>query len=207
MINFKKSMLLGPLLFLSTAAFGQEALEKAPVPPKPQSGEPMEVKRQSGIGSNFAFSEAGVVELGGSLGYTSAEKYTEANISPSIGYFIANNVQFSLLGNVSYVKIDGQKQRNVGSLILEPSYHIPLTNTNFVFLGVGAGALFEYKEKTGTAIAPRLGYKTLVGRSGMLTFAFQPIFGLNEADVQTSQGTVLTVKQANNVQVGYTVLL
>jgi len=41
----------------------------------------------------------------------------------------------------------------------------------------------------------------------MLKVSFQPIFGMIEAEVQTAQGRVLTVKQANNIRVGYTVLL
>lgn len=194
-------------ILLTGGAFAQQQLETAPVPPKPQPGESVEVKRQSGIGSEFAFAEAGVVEIGGSLGFTQAEEYSDGNFSPSIGYFFANNVQISLLGNVGYVKVDGEDAKSVGSLIAEPSFHYPTTNTTFLFAGFGVGALFESQEKTGVALAPRVGYKNLVGRSGMFTISLQPIIGLNESEAQSVQGTVLNVRRANNLRLGYTVLL
>jgi hypothetical protein len=197
-----------PFILSASSIYAQtQNLEKAPEPPRVQPGETTDVKRQSGIGSDTAFSAAGVVEIGGSFGLTSASEFTEANFSPMIGYFFADNVQISALGLVNYVKYEEEKEKTIGSLLLEPSFHMPFTSSTFGFFGVGVGALFEQGEKTGFAVAPRIGYKNLVGRSGMLTVSFQPIFGLNESEVQTAQGTVLTVKQANNIRVGYTVLL
>jgi hypothetical protein len=185
----------------------QQKWEAAPVPPRPETSDAASVMLQSGVGSNVAFMRAGVVELGGSLSYANTEDFQSTVFSPSAGYFFMNNFQISLIGNMGYSQVKSEDGHGAGSIIVEPSFHYPLTNTEFVFAGMGVGALFETDEKTGTAVAPRVGYKMLVGRSGLLSFSFQPIIGLQASDSQYVNGTVVEVKRTNNLRVGYSVLL
>jgi len=210
-----KSLLIMVVLALSGTASAQNSkeAEKDPVPKPPRitPGDSPGLKEQAGIGGKIAYSSAGVLEMGGFLGVASAKDYTEISATPSVGDFFADNLQISGLATMSYSKLEVDQGRDVestvGTLILEPSFHVPTTDSTFVFIGLGAGGLFEVGEKPGLAIAPRVGYKNLVGRSGMLTFALQGLYGLNESEVQTAKGTVLTVKSAYNFDIGYTVLL
>lgn len=181
--------------------------EAAPEAPKVAPNESIGVLTQAGIGSETAFARAGVVELGGSVSFTSAEQLTALSFAPTAGYFFADNLQISGILNWNYSKVDDGDARNVISLIAEPSFHYPLSNEQFVFVGLGAGALFQEDVDTGLAVSPRLGFKHLVGRSGMMTVDVRSIYSLNDSAVSTSEGTVLTVKSAYGIGLGYTVLL
>ncbi len=188
----------------------QSGKDPIPEPPHLGSREPAGVITQAGIGSNTAFARAGVVEVGGSLSATSAEKYMEISASPRVGYFFADNLQASLLAGFHHSRVDGtdrEESASVGSLLFEPSLHTPLSDRHFAFLGVGAGLLLQEGGQSGLAVAPRIGVKTLAGRSGMLTLDIQPIFAFKNDNLQTSSGAVLTVKSAYNLGLGFSVLL
>lgn len=202
--SLKLATLLSIGIAPSSYAQSQE-LEKAPKPPKIEAKEPAEIKRQAGIGSEFAFAEAGVLEVGGSFNYSHTDDLSTAGISPFIGYFLSDNFQLSALTNFTYAKPDGEDSTNSGSLIIEPSIHHPLSNTTFVFGGLGIGAYFAQDVETGAAIAPRLGYKQLVGRSGMITLAVQPVFAASSEDRE--EGTLVTVEDGVNIDIGFSVLL
>lgn len=197
--------------FIPSIGMAQEVdrtqVEAAPIPPKPQGGDEPSVRLQSGIGSDVAYARAGVVELGGSVSGTSASKFLSFGIAPSIGWFFADNVELTVIGSWNYAKVEGADANHVGSIVAEPSFVMPLSNTTFVFAGLGIGGLFELNKRTGVAVAPRVGYKAMVGRSGMITFAVQPIFSLNDTDLRGSDETLLTVKNAYNYGIGFTVLL
>lgn len=207
------------LVSTSVSAFGAE-LEKAPIPPKIESGNPVDMKRQAGIGSNYAYAEAGVVEAGGSVNYSSSDSRTSAGFTPSIGYFFADNFQISALSNFTYTRLKdedskndgaaetvGEDTTNSGSLVLEPSVHVPLSRLQFVFGGLGAGAYFAKDQDTGFAIAPRVGFKTLVGRSAMISIALQGVYALDAQENKDVEGTVITVENGVNLGFGFTALL
>jgi hypothetical protein len=207
-------------LGLSGLALGADNnLEKAPIPPKIKTGDSVSMKRQAGIGSQFAYAEAGVLEVGGSINYSSTETRTDAGITPSIGYFVADNFQMSALTNFAYSKAKDQTDEdsdaetdvddtiNAGSLVIEPSMHVPLNRTQFVFAGVGAGAYFAKEEDPDFALAPRIGFKNLTGRSGMLSVALQGVYAFNENEAEEIDGTVITVENGAHLSFGYSVLL
>lgn len=189
----------------SSSAFAQK--DPIPEPPRIAPSQEVGVQKQAGVGGNIAYSRAGVVELGGTISATTAEKYTEVGISPTIGYFFADNVELSGIVNWRYGKVDNTDGRHVASVLVEPSLHIPLSAEQFAFVGLGVGALVQTGVDTGGAIAPRIGFKHLIGRSGMLNVTADGVYGLSRSEVQTKNGTVLTVKSAYNFGVGYTVLL
>lgn len=200
----------------SAGAFGQRS-DKDPIPQAPSisRGESAGVITQAGVGGGVSYARAGVVEVGGQVSLTSADKHLEVGASPQIGYFFADNLQISLITGFHHSKIDftdaagtpTTESATVGSAILEPSLHMPMDNSHFAFIGLGAGALFQEGGNSGFALAPRVGLKSLMGRSGMLTFDVQPIFAFKNDNLQTVNGTVLTVKSAYNLGVGFSVLL
>lgn len=193
------------LVTAPTIAFAQK--EAAPEAPKVAPTESVGMRTQAGIGSEVSFARAGVVELGGSVAFTSAEKLTSLSFAPTAGYFFADNLQISGILNWNHSKVGEEKATNVISLIAEPSFHYPLTNEQFTFIGLGAGALFQEDVDTGFAISPRIGFKNLIGRSGMVTADVRAIYSLNDTNVSTSEGNVLAVKSAYGMGIGYTVLL
>ncbi|HEY0192162.1 MAG TPA: hypothetical protein VGC42_13670, partial [Kofleriaceae bacterium] len=61
---------------------------------------------QAGIGGNVAYGRAGVLELGGSAGLSWATNYRNINFSPSVGWFIADDIQLSAILSVSNIKVN-----------------------------------------------------------------------------------------------------
>jgi hypothetical protein len=178
-----------------------------PVPTAPSVGSPNTgVTAQAGIGGSQAYARAGVMELGGSASFSSATDITEFEVAPSIGWFFMDNWQISAIASWSYAKV-ADTSNHVIMLLLEPSFHVPFNDLVFGFVGVGAGLSHQSASDAdiGFAVAPRVGAKWLVGRSGMLTTDVRMTFATNDL-IQTSRGTLLTVDSAVGVGVGYTVL-
>jgi hypothetical protein len=209
-ISTGKKVVLVVSLVLPQFALIAQKLETAPLPPTIE-GKEMELKRQAGIGSDFAYAESGVVEVGGSISYSSTKSRVSSGFTPSVGYFFNDNLQISALTNFTYTHLKdaeatGDTTTRSGSIVLEPSVHMPLSRTQFVFGGLGLGMYFAKGQDTGTATAPRVGYKTLVGRSGLLTAALQGVYALNKEENDNVEGTVITVENGANIDIGYSVL-
>jgi len=166
------------------------------------------VTEQAGIGGTQAYGSAGVLELGGSFGFTGASNYTSLSINPTLGWFFIDNVELSAIVGVNYSKIS-DTSRTVVRVLLEPSFHMPLSQTAWAFLGVGAGVASvpnpSGNSTTGFALSPRLGANILVGRSGLFSPALFVDY-TSGGSVSTPQGTVIAVNTAYGVQAGYTVM-
>ncbi len=199
---------------MNETADGSEA---RPEPPKPVIAEPDApgYRSQAGIGSEIAFAHAGVIELGGSIGLTLASGLVDFNVSPTVGYFIADNIQLSVLSGISYIKQDGAKGAAFARLLLEPSYHLPLNDALFIFMGLGFGGTYAERVDFGFAVAPRIGLKIMVGRSGILTPSISYVYSTNDlatnvpapGETTTGEtGTVATVSGALVANIGYTVM-
>jgi hypothetical protein len=109
-----------------------------------------------------------VLELGGSAGFTVASNYRNINVSPTIGWFLADNFELSAILSISNIKTNGDSA-TLWSALAEPSYHLPFNRSVFGFLGLGLGASHVSSLGTGFAFAPRLGSNIMIGRSGVLT--------------------------------------
>ncbi|MBA3456357.1 MAG: hypothetical protein H0T42_24870, partial [Deltaproteobacteria bacterium] len=55
----------------------------------PGAGASGGIVSQAGVGGLIGYGRAGVLELGGSAGFTFASDYRNLNIAPSIGWFVA----------------------------------------------------------------------------------------------------------------------
>lgn len=182
----------------------QQKLEPPPTAPKVSTAE-AQITQQAGVGSDQAYARAGVLELGGSGNLVAADKYTQFSLAPSVGWFFANNWQISGILSWGFIKQAGADVTHRVSLLAEPSFHVPFDNTSFCFVGFGVGISGQTGNDLGFAIAPRIGYKTLIGRSGMVTVDLRNTYSTSQI-VDTSSGTALTVKSAFALGVGYTVL-
>jgi hypothetical protein len=178
---------------------------KEPAPPVAAPAVPdTGVTEQAGIGGTQAYGRAGVLELGGSMGFARASDFTQLTVSPSVGWFFMDNVQISGIVGFNYINAGGRDSTYM-TVLAEPSFHIPFTRSLFGFFGIGAGLGYAQGPGAGLAVAPRIGMNIMVGRSGILTPALQLVYSTTEA-VQTPQGTLLAVSTSFGANVGYTVM-
>jgi hypothetical protein len=177
-----------------------------PAPPVAYPGAPVDkVVEQAGTGGAVGYGRAGVLELGGSAGFTAATDLTQINITPSIGWFIADNLELSARFGLTYIKAE-ESSATMTSLVVEPSYHLPFNRTMFGFMGLGVGASHVEGPGLGFAMSPRIGANFLVGRSGILTPAIAWEYTTHDA-VETADGmALLAVSSAITANVGYTVM-
>jgi hypothetical protein len=168
---------------------------------------------QAGIGGTVGYGRAGVLELGGSAGLVLAADFRNVNVSPSIGWFIADNFQLSGILGVSHVNVEEDGVDNdatVFSALVEPSYHLPFNRSMFGFLGLGVGGSYISSLGGGFALAPRIGANFLVGRSGILTPSLSYEYTTHSIDdAGDDMGrdlALVAVSSALRVNVGYPVM-
>lgn len=161
---------------------------------------------QAGVGGEVGYGRAGVLELGGSAGFSFASDYRSMNFSPTIGWFVADNLQISAILSLANIKT-GDNSATLWSALLEPSYHLPFTRSVFGFVGFGAGAAHVSGLGTGFAVAPRIGANFMVGRSGVLTPSLSYQYTTIESEMMgPSDVTVVALTSAVRFNVGYTAM-
>lgn len=162
------------------------------------------IVEQAGVGGNTAYARAGVLELGGNIGFNINSSVTSVSIAPTIGWFFADNLQISGILNYQFSSVAGRDAHSL-AILAEPSFHLPFSRTVFGFVGVGLGLSYVDGPGAGFALAPRLGVNLAVGRSGILTPALQFSYSTNDA-IQTANGTYLAVSTSFGANIGYTVM-
>jgi hypothetical protein len=177
-----------------------------PAPTVPRTG----VTEQAGVGGTQAYGRAGVLELGGSGGFAAASNYSRFELSPSIGLFLVDNLELSLLTGFNYFSVGATEDAPKASAtefkaLVEPSFHLPFSEVAFGFLGLGAGVNYVTGGDAGFALQPRLGANFLIGRSGVLTPALTVNYSTVDA-IRTEVGTVLAVRTSYGMNIGYTVM-
>jgi hypothetical protein len=160
---------------------------------------------QAGVGGVVGYGRAGVLELGGSAGFAFASDYRQLNFSPTLGWFLADNLELSAIVSISNIKT-GDQSSTLWSAVLEPSYHVPFNRSMFGFLGLGAGAAYVSGLGTGFAIAPRVGANFMVGRSGVLTPSLSYEYTTINTKMSTTDVTVVALTSAVRFNVGYTAM-
>ena len=161
---------------------------------------------QAGVGGVVGYGRAGVLELGGSAGFAFASDYRQMNFSPTVGWFIANNLEISAILSVANIKT-GDNSSTLWSALLEPSYHVPFNRSVFGFLGLGAGAAHVSGLGTGFAVAPRIGANFMVGRSGVLTPSLAYQYTTIESEMTgAADVTVVALTSSVRFNIGYTAM-
>jgi hypothetical protein len=187
--------------------------DRKPDAPSPEVPNPaQDVKTYAGVGSNTAYSERGVMELGGSLALATANGTSSIAVEPSVGYFLFDNFELTGVVSVRHTSISGANANQL-ALIAEPSVHFPVNDGVFVFAGLGVGvAVYDTSVTsldTGLDLAPRAGAQLLLGRSGMLNLALRYSAVLSSLDGNVNVGggqTVLAFQNQLDLQGGYTIM-
>ena len=168
------------------------------------------IVEQAGVGGTTGYGRAGVLELGGSAGMAIASDFRNINVAPSIGWFVADNLELSGILGVTNIKAGDADSRTLFSALVEPSYHLPFNRTTFGFLGMGIGYSHLSGQGGGLAVAPRVGANFLVGRSGILTPSLSYEYTTHDFETtptgDMTDVTVVAVSNALKVNVGYTVM-
>jgi hypothetical protein len=177
-----------------------------PAPTVPVTG----VTSQAGTGGTQAYGRAGVLELGGSAGFSAASSYSRWEVAPSIGIFAVDNLELSLITGFSHFRIgpkNGSSRVSATEIkaLIEPSLHIPFSPVAFGFVGLGAGLNYVSGHDAGFALQPRAGLNFLIGRSGVLTPAFNVNYSTVDA-LRTEAGTILAIQMTYGMNIGYTVM-
>lgn len=162
---------------------------------------------QAGVGGVVGYGRAGVLELGGSAGFTFASDYRNLNVSPTVGWFLADNLEISAILSISNIKVVDSSS-TLWSGLIEPSYHLPFNRSMFGFLGLGVGASHVSGLGTGFALAPRLGGNFMIGRSGVLTPSLSYQYTTIDSGMSSSTSNVTVVALTSAVQfnLGYTAM-
>jgi hypothetical protein len=161
---------------------------------------------QAGVGGVVGYGRAGVLELGGSAGFAFASNFRSINFSPSIGWFLADNLEISAILSIENIKNEDNSS-TLWSALIEPSYHVPFNRSMFAFLGLGAGAAHVSGIGTGFAVAPRIGMNLMVGRSGVLTPSLSYQYTTIESDMDVANNTTtVQLTSAVKFNVGYTAM-
>lgn len=179
--------------------------DPAPPAPSPVVGRSLRLIRQAGIGGPTAYARNGVLELGGNLSFSAASDNIQLSVTPQIGYFITDNLQLSVLATVAYNEINKVHRTDV-TAIIEPSVHVPIVTQLYVFAGAGVGVAYHQGLGTGVAVAPRVGFNIPVGRSGILTTAFNVNWSSNSAFESTNGQKLVAVHTMIGTSLGYSVM-
>lgn len=159
---------------------------------------------QAGVGGLIGYGRVGVLELGGSAGFTSGGGLTQMSVAPSIGWFAADNLELTAIMDITHASTD-TGSGTLATVLVEPSYHLPFNKTTFAFFGIGVGGAYVKGPGLAFAMAPRLGANFLVGRSGILTPSLSWQYNTHDT-MDTQNGVLLQVSSAVRANVGYTVM-
>ena len=161
---------------------------------------------QAGVGGVVGYGRAGVLELGGSAGFAFASDYRSMNLSPTVGWFVADNLEVSAILSVANIKT-GDNSSTLWSALAEPSYHVPFNRSIFGFLGLGIGGAHVSGLGTGFAVAPRIGANFMVGRSAVLTPSLSYQYTSIGTDMMGANDvTVVALTSAVRFNIGYTAM-
>ncbi|MDQ3031837.1 MAG: hypothetical protein M3Y87_05420 [Myxococcota bacterium] len=168
----------------------------------------VEIVDQAGVGGTIAYGRQGVIELGGSVGLYWAQHLFQFNVSPQLGVFVTDNFQISAIVDVRYANTeDGDGNRTDSTaftFLAEPSYHLPVAETLFIFGGLGLGPAYNGLD-AGFALQPRVGVNVLVGRSGIITPSVSLLYNTSGIR-QVEDVTLLENSISTALNVGYSVM-
>lgn len=201
-----------------------------PPAPSPIIGRKLTLVRQAGIGSPTGYARGGVMEFGGGINFLNGRNYTALSVSPMVGFFLTNNFELSAIFTMAYNRdrfAEANKTAHNLNLIalIEPSVHLPIVDHVFVFAGLGLGVAYnqllsyvtengqetrKFNDNVGFALAPRVGFDIMVGRSGIISPAFNLTWSTNAAQkVQTAdgtEGTLVAVRTLVGASLNYRVM-
>jgi hypothetical protein len=125
---------------------------------------------------NNPYARKGIREAGGIIALRWGSKTFFAEACPSFGYFITDRIELSTLLSYGYAEINlPSGEKNItrrGDLVLEPSYHHPLSTTLNVFRGLGYGIRWD-DSTSFTELVPRIGLNSKFANANVISPAIR----------------------------------
>jgi hypothetical protein len=127
-------------------AYAQPPQEPAPAVQPAEGGMPFEVvpAEESPVED---YVQKGTLQIGGSVGAAITEDTSLFTASPTVGYFVADNIEISGIFQLVYTRTEddfgGDDSNTTGRLIVEPSYHYPVGNEVAINGNVGIGGGYD----------------------------------------------------------------
>lgn len=115
----------------------------------------------------------GTIEVGGDIsGRYRSDDWT-FTLSPTFGYFVVDRFELTVELDLTYTNLKDnatgvRDSTTRGALILEPSYHHPISDRMLVQAGLGLGVGYDGDEYD-FEIIPDLGLNIMVGHSSLIT--------------------------------------
>lgn len=119
------------------------------------------------------YAKAGTLEVGGAIGASITSDTTTITASPTVGYFVADRIELSGIFTFAYTRVEdedtGRSESNkTGSLIFEPSYHLPISDDTLIAGGLGIGAGYD-GDNVDFEVIPSVGLELITSRSSVIT--------------------------------------
>jgi hypothetical protein len=162
------------------------------------------IARNAGVGGEVAYAQRGVIEIGGSAVLSGAANFTRIGLNPRVGWFFQDNLALSAILGINHIS-SPDADATFLSLLAEPSAHVEMDDGIFGFLAVGAGVSYARGAGFGLAVAPRLGLRFLVGRSGIVTPALHVQYN-TQAGITTPHGSLLRVRTGYGLGVDFSIM-
>lgn len=179
MAKNERALMLAIALLTSSVAQAQDGGSDATPtdPPSGPSGSPVGAadRPDEDAGDDDeapSYGDAGTWELGGSVGGLWTEDVFTLNVRPSVGLFLIDYLELSLLVDVEYENVrDDDGTRTSGltfAVLVEPSYHVPIVEETLYLLGgLGVGVGYD-GDAVGLDLVPRVGANIALGPGRML---------------------------------------
>lgn len=142
---------------------GGPAISYAQEPERPTNGEDYAEE----------YASQGTLEVGGAIGASVTENVATVTASPTVGYFIVDRIEISGTFTLAYSRTEdedtGQSMSNTaGALIVEPSYHHPISDDLLLAGGLGVGVGYD-GDNYDFQVLPSVGVDIVTTRSNVIT--------------------------------------
>ncbi|MDX2089829.1 MAG: hypothetical protein SFX73_18375 [Kofleriaceae bacterium] len=124
-------------------------------------------------GEDSTYGQKGTLEAGGDVSANWAGDVFVLDLGPSIGYFFLDRLELTLDVDFIYTRVDDEDTGEVNttkamSLVLEPSYHHPVSKQLQLLGGLGVGTGWN-GDDWDFELIPRVGLNILTARSNVIT--------------------------------------
>lgn len=126
-------------------------------------------------GEDYAeeYASQGTLEVGGAVGASVTENVATVTASPTVGYFIADRIEISGTFTLAYSRTEDEDtgasmSNTAGALIVEPSYHHPISDDLLVAGGLGVGAGYD-GDNYDFELIPSAGIDVVTSRRNVIT--------------------------------------
>jgi hypothetical protein len=149
-----------------------------------------------------SYGKQGTLEVGGDVSANWTEDVFVLDLGPSVGYFFLDRLELTLNLDFIYTRVDDDDTDTTVTtkafeLVIEPSYHHPISKKLQVLGGLGVGTGWN-GDDWDFELIPRLGVNIITARSNVITPSLEFPILIGEAhgedgDVGTSFGILFEI--------------